>query len=214
MPLPTAKQVRALLLAAPLLITAGAAFAQAPAPPAWPTDPRPAAPQAAPGPWPGQPQQAPQPQEPIRPMMPMTPMAPMAAPQQEPPCIKEFVALRGEAQKKGEAIQAASKRKATPAEACSLFNIFVATERKLVKYAEANAAQCGIPPDALVQLQKNHKQSQDVRVRVCEAAAQMKNRPSGPSLSDALGGRAVPDASNVKRGHGTFDTLTGTPLGR
>ena len=35
----------------------------------------------------------------------------------------------------------------------------------------------------------------------------------GPSLSDVLGGSAVPDANNIKTGRGTFDTLTGTPLG-
>ena len=30
---------------------------------------------------------------------------------------------------------------------------------------------------------------------------------------DALGGGAVPDANNIRTGRGTYDTLTGTPLG-
>jgi len=146
-------------------------------------------------------------------MMPAAPMSPMNAPQQEPPCIKEFVALRGEAQKKAEAIQAAGKRKATPIEACPLFNNFVAAEAKMVKFAESVASSCGIPPDAVSQLKKNHQQTVEVRARVCDAAAQMKNRPTGPSLGDALGASRAPDASNIKPGRGTFDTLTGTPLG-
>jgi len=36
-----------------------------------------------------------------------------------------------------------------------------------------------------------------------------------PSLSDALGTPSVDSASNTKTGHGgTFDTLTGNPLGK
>ncbi len=35
---------------------------------------------------------------------------------------------------------------------------------------------------------------------------------AGPTLSDALTA-PVTDASNIKTGRGTFDTLTGTPLG-
>jgi hypothetical protein len=42
--------------------------------------------------------------------------------------------------------------------------------------------------------------------------AAQPQRPAGPSLSDALGG-PIPDSSNIKTGRGTFDTLTGTPLG-
>jgi hypothetical protein len=38
-------------------------------------------------------------------------------------------------------------------------------------------------------------------------------RPAGPSLSDALTS-PVPDANNIKTGRGTFDTLTGSPIGK
>jgi hypothetical protein len=37
--------------------------------------------------------------------------------------------------------------------------------------------------------------------------------PTGPSLSDALGTPIVPDASTTRTGPGTYDTLTGNPLG-
>ena len=49
---------------------------------------------------------------------------------------------------------------------------------------------------------------------MCDAAAQGP-RPSAPSLSDALGTTPmVPDAAGAKKGAGTYDTLTGTPLQR
>jgi hypothetical protein len=51
-----------------------------------------------------------------------------------------------------------------------------------------------------------------VRTRVCEAAARGP-APSGPSLSEALGTSRLTDPSNIKRGGGTFDTLSGSPLG-
>ena len=51
--------------------------------------------------------------------------------------------------------------------------------------------------------------------QVCDAAAQGP-RPAGPTLSDALGTTPmVPDSSTAtKKGQGTFDTLTGSPLAR
>jgi len=136
-------------------------------------------------------------------------------PDQEPPCMKEFVPLREDAAKKAGAIKAASERHATAVEACQLFKVFVAAEAKMVKYITENGARCGMPPDAPVQVKKNHEQSLHVRNQVCKAAA-MGGAPGGPrapSLSDALGATSVPDTRNVKPGRGTFDTLTGTPLG-
>lgn len=138
--------------------------------------------------------------------------APQAPPQQqEPPCIKEFMKLRDEAQKRGQALQAASQRKASPQEACQLFNAFSAAEIKLIKYATDNSVWCGIPPEILKSMKQGHAKTAEVRTRVCRAAA-APARPAAPSLSEALG-TIVPDADNIKTGRGTFDTLTGTPLG-
>lgn len=135
-----------------------------------------------------------------------------AAPQQEPPCVAEFGKLRDEAQKKAGSIRAASERKADPKTACGLFNSFSAAEDKLVKYAAANAAACGIPPEVITNLKQQHAKTVQIQSRVCQAAANPP-RPAGPSLSDVLGGSAVPDANNIRTGRGTYDTLTGTPLG-
>jgi hypothetical protein len=133
------------------------------------------------------------------------------APQQEPPCVQEFGKLRDEAGKKAVAIRAASARKAPPAEACKLFNAFSAVEEKMVKYAETNSVWCGIPPQVIMQIKQQHAKTEEIRTRVCQAAA-APPRPVGPTLSDSLGA-PITDSNNIKTGRGTFDTLTGTPLG-
>ena len=138
---------------------------------------------------------------------------PATAPQQqEPPCFKEFVALRTEAQKRAKALQEASARKPSPREACQLFTAFSAAEAKLIKYTADNGTWCGIPPTVLENMKTAHVKTNDMRAKVCSAAA-APARPAGPSLSDALNA-PVPNASNIKSGRGTYDTLTGTPLGK
>ena len=123
-----------------------------------------------------------------------------------------FGKLRDDAQKKAGNIRAASERKADPKEACGLFRIFSAAEGKLIKYAADNAAACGIPPDIVSNLKQQHTKTMGIQARVCQAAASPP-RPAGPSLSDALGSGSVPDVNNIRTGRGTYDTLTGTPLG-
>jgi hypothetical protein len=135
-----------------------------------------------------------------------------AKPQEPPPCVKEFFRLRDDTQKKADAIRTAGERKVPPAEVCPLFNAFSSAEDKMIKYAAANATWCGIPAEVLDNLKKSHVQTVTIRTRVCQAAA-APPRPAAPSLSDALTG-PVPDSSNIRTGRGTFDTLTGTPLGR
>ena len=90
---------------------------------------------------------------------------------------------------------------------------FIGAEAKVVKYAETNNVWCGIPLQALEQMKNAHIKSQQARSNVCKAAAQGP-RPAGPTLGDALGVTPNPSSNNVKRGSGTFDTLTGSPLVR
>jgi hypothetical protein len=135
------------------------------------------------------------------------------APQSEPPpCIKEFLRLRDDAEKKAAAIRVAGEHKAPPQVACKLFNSFSAAEAKMLKYATENSVWCGIPAQNLSTMKMAHGKTTTMRAKICSIAAAGPPRPAGPSLSDALGG-TVPDASNIRTGHGTFDTLTGTPLG-
>lgn len=171
----------------------------------WPAPPQQQAPAAtsADSPWKDPPQQ-------------QTPAAVSpwnVSPQQEPPCIAAFGKLRDDAQKKAGAIQAAGKNKVDPKTACGLFNTFSAAEAKLVKYAADNVSSCGIPAEVVNNLKQQHTRTVSIQTRVCQAAANPP-RPAGPSLSDVLGGTAVPDANNIRTGRGTYDTLTGTPLGK
>src|SRR5665213_7437 len=192
---------RVLFIAACLLpATAAPAAAQAP----WPQAGQPT--QAAPSPWT---QAGPPAQAPISPWT----QQPQRQPD-EPPCFKEFVKLRDDAQKKASAIQGASKRKPSAREACNLFTTFSNAEAKLVKYAGANAASCGIPPQIIDGMKQQHAKTNGIRTNICNAAAaQQQQRPAGPSLSDALSA-PIPNSNNIKTGRGTYDTLTGSPLGK
>ena len=191
-------------------VTAGPTSAQAPWPQQqqsatapWPGQPQQQQPAAAP--WPGQQQQQQQPAA-----SPWT-AQPQQKQQQPPPCIQAFFKLREEAQKRAKAIEQASERKASPKEACALFNAFSAAEVKMIKYVADNAASCGIPPEVAVNLKKGHNRTSDIRGKVCQAAARPQG-PAAPSLSEALTA-PVADSKNIRSGGGTFDTLSGAPLG-
>jgi hypothetical protein len=64
----------------------------------------------------------------------------------------------------------------------------------------------------LTGIQQQHVKTLEIRGKVCQAAAAGPPRPAGPSLSDALSA-PITDSKNIKSGGGTFDTLTGSPLG-
>jgi hypothetical protein len=132
-------------------------------------------------------------------------------PQQAPPCIQEFFKLRDDAEKKAAAIKAANERKAQPKEACQLFGALAASQAKMLKYATENGTWCGIPPQVGEQIKAATVKISEIRTKVCQAAA-APLQPQGPSLSDALTA-PIPDSKNIKTGRGTFDTLTGSPLG-
>jgi hypothetical protein len=177
----------------------------------------------APSPWPTSPQQAPAPSQ-------LAPAAPLQGgfsspqpggfsnPQQQqqqqemPPCVQEFFKLRDEAEKKAGAIKAANERKASPKEACVLFTAFSASQAKMLKFVNENGQWCGIPPNVIEQIKQGTAKVNEIRTKVCQVAVAPQQRPQGPSLSDALNA-PVPDANNIKTGRGTFDTLTGSPLG-
>lgn len=135
-----------------------------------------------------------------------------AAPaRQEPPCFKEFSRMRDDSQNKAKLVIEANKKKVAPPEACKLLRSLVASEDKLVKYVEDNSAWCGIPPQVVTQMKKQHASTTNLRDKVCHLASRPA-APRGPSLSDALGTSRLPDSSNIRagRGGGTFNTLTGT----
>ena len=131
-------------------------------------------------------------------------------------CMKGFLPLREEAEKRGKLIKTASDRHATPAEACKLIGNFAQVETKMIKYVETHAAQCGIPPQVQDQLKNGHKNTESMQQRVCAAAEQgaQQQKPAGPSLSEVLGSSAaLPEVNTTKKGS-TFDTLSGNALVR
>jgi hypothetical protein len=135
----------------------------------------------------------------------------------EAECMKNFMPLREEAEKRGKLIKAASDRHAPPDEACKLISNFGTAETKMLKYVETHMTQCGIPPQVLDQLKNGHKNSENMQQKICavaQQAAQAPKGPVGPSLSEVLGSStALPEANNTKKGS-TFDTLNGNVLAR
>ncbi|MFT4121148.1 hypothetical protein [Bradyrhizobium sp.] len=130
-------------------------------------------------------------------------------------CMKGFMPLREEAEKRGKLIKAASDRHAPPDEACKLIGNFSQAELKMIKYVETHAAKCGIPPQIGDQMKSGHKNTEAMQKKVCNVAQQMQQRgPAGPSLSEVLGSGSAPEANAGKKGGSTFDTLNGNVLTR
>src|SRR5262245_47505791 len=122
-------------------------------------------------------------------------MSQFGAPQQgPPPACQKLIGYRDETSKHGQALQAAGQKTAPPEEVCKLFKAFIASEGKMLKGLEENSATCGVPPEVITQLKTAHAKYIQMGKQVCEVAAQGP-RPSGPSLSDALGTTpTIPDA--------------------
>ena len=140
-----------------------------------------------------------------------------ASPSQGPSddCMKQFMPLREEAEKRGKLIKAASDRHASPDEACKLIGSFGQSEIKMIKYVETHSAKCGIPPQISEQLKNGHKNTENLQKKVCAVAQQQQKGPAGPSLSEVLGSSAaLPEATPTKKGGSTFDTLNGNVLAR
>jgi hypothetical protein len=142
------------------------------------------------------------------------PASPSAGPSEE--CMKGFLPLREEAEKRGKLIKAASDRHAPPDEACKLIGSFAQSEIKMIKYVDSHAAKCGIPQQISDQLKTGHKNTEAMQQKVCQVAQQQQQKgPSGPSLSEVLGSSAaLPEANTAKKGGSTFDTLNGNVLTR
>lgn len=132
-------------------------------------------------------------------------------------CMKAFMPLREEAEKRGKLIKAASDRHAPPDEACKLIRNFSQAETKMIKYIEVHAAKCGIPANVGAQMKDGHKNTEAMATKVCNVAQQMQNQPrgpAGPSLSEVVGSGSAPEANAGKKGGSTFDTLNGNVLTR
>lgn len=130
-------------------------------------------------------------------------------------CMKRFMPLREEAEKRGKLIKAAGERRASPEEACKLIGNFGQAEIKMIKFVESNAVKCGIPQQVADQMKTGHKNTEAMQKKVCGVAQQAQQRgPAGPSLSEVLGSSAAAPEVTVRKGGSTFDTLNGNVLTR
>lgn len=131
----------------------------------------------------------------------------------QPPQCMQFPALSQATQIKANAVQTAMKAKADRKEICRLMTIFVAAEDKVVKFLVDNRTWCGVPDQVVAASKASHEKSTKFRDAACTVAPE----PKAPTLSDAIKSTPVDLSSNTntKPGRGgTFDTLTGNPLGR
>ena len=131
--------------------------------------------------------------------------------------MKGFMPLREEAEKRGKLIKAASDRHAPPDEACKLIGNFGQAEIKMIKYVEANAAKCGIPPQIADQLKNGHKNTETMQKKVCDggaAGAAAGARPARASAKCWARRRRFRRRPPTKKGGSTFDTLNGNVLTR
>lgn len=138
-----------------------------------------------------------------------------AARAQGMPCGNEIMPLREAVEKQGLSVKAAIDRKADPIALCKELKQMTSTEAKFVKYLKDNQTWCQIPPQAVEQVAASQAHTTKIRDQVCNAAARgppQRQIPAGPGLSDALGTSRAPTPSTTKKGHGTFDTLTGSPF--
>ncbi len=134
-----------------------------------------------------------------------------ASAQTAPPQCDQFQTLSAETQKKANAVQVAMKAKADRKEICTLLTTFVATESTLIKFLVDNKTWCGVPDQVITVSKANHEKSEKFRTSACNNDGV---KPKVPTLSDAIRTPSVDSATNTKTGRGTFDTLTGNPLGK
>ena len=93
--------------------------------------------------------------------------------------------MREEAEKRGKLIKAASERHASPVKACKLIGSFGQAEIKMIKYIEANAERCGIPPQIANQLRNGHQNTTKMQKQVCTMA--QRHPSADPDLDKVLG---------------------------
>jgi hypothetical protein len=127
--------------------------------------------------------------------------------------MQRFLPMRAEAERRAGVLQAGINKKKAPPELCQLFRSFSEAEAKVVNFAATNQTSCGIPPDAVAMMKKNHAKTNEVRDKVCAVAAKPA-QPAGPNLGEALGLGGLPNAESTRAGTGTLDTLSGNPLAR
>jgi hypothetical protein len=135
-----------------------------------------------------------------------------AASAQDASQCNQYQTLSQQTQIKANAVSAAMKAKGDRAELCKLMSAFVASEATTVKFLVDNKTWCGVPDQMVSGATTNHQKSLKMRDVICSDDGP---HPKAPSLSDAIKTPPLDSAVNTKTGSfGTFDSLTGNPLGK
>jgi hypothetical protein len=125
----------------------------------------------------------------------------------------QFQSLNQDTQNKANAVTTGMKNKLERKELCKLMTTFVAAEGITVKFLVDNKTWCGVPDQVITMATTNHQKSLKMREAICNADD--APHPKAPSLSDAIKTTPLDSATNTKTGSfGTFDSLTGNPLGK
>jgi hypothetical protein len=129
-------------------------------------------------------------------------------------CMQQIEPLRDEVQRRAKVVQEASKRHATPQEACKLIGEFAKAELRFMNFVAIKQTACGIPAEVPKQMKVAHGHTEQMHKQVC-GMANAPQASAGPSLSDVLGSPNIAEDAPVKRkGGSTFDTLSGNVLAR
>ena len=125
----------------------------------------------------------------------------------------QFQILNQDTQNKANAVSTGMKNKIERKELCKLMNVFISAEGTTVKFLADNKSWCGVPDQMLSIATANHQKSLKMRDVICNGDD--APHPKAPSLSDAIKSTPLDSAANTKTGSfGTFDSLTGNPLGK
>ncbi len=149
-------------------------------------------------------------------------MAPAAAAQQARPdsseCQGQVNKLRGEVETRGEALQAAAKKKLPPSELCPMFRTFASAQQNFYSFLNTNKAKCGVPDEVLKKFKQNVSSVNTTRNKICEVAKMQESGGGGPggpppqsSISAGLGLSSGLPTTGAPPG-GVFDTLGGDAL--
>ena len=129
-------------------------------------------------------------------------------------CMQKIEPLRDEVQRRAKLVQEASKRHATPQEACKLIGEFSQAEQRFISFVSTKQTACGIPAEIPKQMKVAHGHTEQMHKQVC-GMANSPQASAGPSLSDVIGSPSISEEAPVKRkGGSTFDTLSGNVLSR
>ena len=129
-------------------------------------------------------------------------------------CMQKVEPLRDDVQRRAKLVQEASKRHATPQEACKLIGEFSQAELRFINFVTTKQSACGIPAEIPKQMKVAHGHTEQMHKQVC-GMANSPQASAGPSLSDVLGSPNISEEAPVKRkGGSTFDTLNGNVLSR